>query len=130
MILVLRENKEMQKKSRKEKRKTRVRAKIKGTAARPRLSVFRSNKAVYAQLINDEGGKTLVSANEKEISPKTKQQADKRTKIERARLVGEILAKKAIKKKVKKVIFDRGPYRYHGRVKALAEGAKKGGLLF
>lgn len=120
----------MQKKSRKEKRKTRVRAKIKGTAARPRLSVFRSNKAVYAQLINDEGGKTLVSANEKEISPKTKQQADKRTKIERARLVGEILAKKAIKKKVKKVIFDRGPYRYHGRVKALAEGAKKGGLLF
>jgi len=115
----------MKKKSQKEKRKTRVSIKIRGTAKRPRLSVFRSNKRIYAQLIDDEARKTLLAASEKEIKPKAKQ-----AKTEKAKLVGEILAKKALRKKIKQVVFDRGPFRYHGRVKALAEGARKGGLKF
>lgn len=115
----------MKKKSQKEKRKTRVRIKIRGTAKKPRLSVFRSHQTIYAQIINDEQGKTLVSASEKEIKSKKN-----KTKTERAKLVGETLAKKALKKEIKQVIFDRGPYRYHGRVKALAEGAREGGLKF
>lgn len=115
----------MKKEKPKEKRKIRVRKKIQGKVQKPRLSVFRSNKGVYAQLIDDKQGKTLVAASEKEIKDK-----EKRTKTERARLVGEILAEKARKKKIEKVVFDRGPYRYHGRVKALAEGAREGGLKF
>jgi len=115
----------MQKKTQKEKRKTRVRIKIKGTAKKPRLSVFRSNKRIYAQLIDDGARKTLLAASEKEIKSKTKQ-----VKTEKAKLVGEVLAKKALKKKIKQVVFDRGSYRYRGRVKALAEGARKGGLKF
>jgi large subunit ribosomal protein L18 len=115
----------MPKKSSKEKRKTRVRAKIRGTAKRPRLSVFRSNKAIYVQLIDDEQRKTLVAASEKELAKKTEK---KITKTEKAKLIGELIAKKALKKKIKAVVFDRGSYRYHGRVKALAEGARKGGL--
>ena len=99
--------------------------KIRGTAKRPRLSVFRSNKRIYAQLIDDEARKTLLAASEKEIKPEIKQ-----AKTEKAKLVGEILAKKALRKKIKQVVFDRGPFRYHGRVKALAEGARKGGLKF
>lgn len=110
----------MKRKTKREKRKIRIRAKIKGTAQRPRLSVFRSNKRIYAQLIDDEAGKTLVAERERELG--------KGTKTERAGLVGEKLAQKAIKKGIKTVVFDRGPYRYHGRVKALAEGARKGGL--
>lgn len=104
------------------KRKLRTRAKIKGTPNRPRLSVFRSNKAIYAQLIDDDKGITLVSAREKKLG--------KKTKIEKAQEVGKILAERALKKKIKTVVFDRGQYRYHGRVKALAEGARKGGLKF
>lgn len=115
----------MLKETQKQRRKTRVRIKTKGTAKRPRLSVFRSNKRIYAQLINDEAKKTLVAASEKEIKVKTKQ-----TKTEKAKSVGEILAKKALKKKINQVVFDRGPYYYHGRVKTLAEGARKGGLRF
>lgn len=115
----------MIKKRQKEKRKTRVRMKIKGTAEKPRLSVFRSNKRIYAQLIDDEKGRTLVAASEKEIKFKTKQ-----TKKEKAASLGEILAEKALKKKIGQVVFDRGSHRYHGRVKALAEGARKGGLKF
>lgn len=99
---------------------------MKGMIKRPRLSVFRSNKTIYAQIIDDKARKTLVSASEKEIKLKIKG----KTKVEKARLVGEILAQKATKKKIKKVVFDRGSYRYHGRIKALAEGAKKGGLEF
>ncbi len=114
----------MRRKTQKERRKTKVRAKIRGTAKRPRLSVFRSNKAVTAQLIDDEQGKTLVSANEKEIKKSGG------TKVERAELVGGIIAKKAKKKKIGRIVFDRGPYRYHGRVRAVAEGARKGGLKF
>lgn len=100
--------------------------KIKGTLTRPRLSVFRSNKAIYAQIIDDEGGKTLVAAT----SLKLGKEAQKLTRKERAFKTGQLLAKKALKAKIKKVVFDRRAYKYHGRVKALADGARKGGLEF
>jgi large subunit ribosomal protein L18 len=105
------------------KRRKRIRAKIRGTKDRPRLCVFRSNKHIYAQIIDDEKGITLMAASDKGMT-------DKEIGVKRARLVGEMLAKKALKKKIKKVVFDRSGYRYHGRVKALAEGARKGGLEF
>lgn len=120
----------MKKKSQREKRKIRVRAKTRGTAKNPRLSVFRSNKAIYGQLIDDEKGRTLVAVSERELDRKTKKPKNKKTKTEKARLVGELLAQKALKEGIKTVVFDRGPYYYHGRIKALAEGARKGGLKF
>jgi large subunit ribosomal protein L18 len=92
---------------------------------RLRLAVFRSNKHISAQIIDDEKGQTKVSANEKELSKK-----EKLTKTERAKLVGEMLAKKALKLGIKKIKFDRRHYKYHGRVQALAEGARNGGLDF
>lgn len=103
----------------------RVRSKIFGTAKLPRLSVFRSNTHIYGQLIDDEKGVTLASFSDLKIK-KTKEL--KKTEI--AGMVGEELAKKAAAKKIKKVVFDRNGLRYHGRVKALAEGARKGGLEF
>ncbi len=107
-------------------RKNKSKTKIKSTAERPRLSVFRSNKMIYAQLIDDKKRETLVSIHEKEVGQKLKG----KTKAQKAELVGEVMAKKAIKKKIKKIVFDRGFYRYHGRVKALAKGLRKGGLKF
>lgn len=104
-------------------RKARVRAKIIGSADRPRLSVFRSSVHIYAQIINDNLGKTLVSASDLVLKEKGK-------KTEMAEKVGEALAKKAIAKKIKKIVFDRNGFKFHGRVKALAEGARKGGLEF
>lgn len=101
----------------------RVRAKVIGSSTRPRLSVFRSNKYIYAQLIDDESQKTLISAGSPEVK-------EKKSKMEIAEMVGEALAKKALKKKIKKVVFDRGGYKYHGRVARLALGARKGGLEF
>ena len=106
-------------------RKKRVRAKIAGTSARPRLSVFRSNKYIYAQIIDDARGKTLVSAGSKD-----KEIKEAKTRMEKAGLVGEIIAKRGAKAKIKKVVFDRSGYKYHGIIKALAEGARKGGLEF
>ncbi len=100
-------------------------AKIVGDAKRPRLAVFRSNRAMYAQLIDDSMGHTLVSASLRDL-PKTKQG----NKTDRAALIGEALAKKAKAAGVAEVVFDRRSYRYHGRVKALADGARKGGLQF
>jgi len=100
-------------------RKARVRVKILGRESRPRLSVFRSNRFIYGQIIDDKKGKTLVSFSGK---------GKAKTKV--AFMVGEKLAKLALAKKIKSVVFDRGSYRYHGRVKALAEGARKGGLEF
>jgi len=99
--------------------------KVRGSAARPRLSVFRSNKNIYAQIIDDTAGKTLVSArnSDKEI-------AKIKSKMDAAAAVGEAIAAKALKAKIKKVVFDKGGFKYHGRVKALAEGARKGGLEF
>jgi len=105
-----------------------VRAKISGTKERPRLCVFRSAKHIYAQLIDDEKGKTLVAASDLEIKiSKSKIQNKKNYK---AKEVGKLIAKKALEKKIEKVVFDRGGYQYQGRVKALAEGAREGGLKF
>jgi len=104
-------------------RKRRTRLKARGLTRLSRLSVFRSNQYIYAQIIDDDQRITLVSANEKSLKVKGKP-------IEKAKLVGELLAKKALVKKIKKVYFDRGAYKYHGRVKSLAEGARKAGLEF
>lgn len=104
--------------------KQRIRKKIKGTAARPRLAVFRSNSQIYAQLIDDEAGKTFVSASSAELK------GTKITKTEASKAVGKSLAEKAIAAGLSSVVFDRGGYLYHGRVKSLAEGAREGGLVF
>ena len=106
-------------------RKRRVRAKVIGTEARPRLSVFRSNTHIYGQIINDDDGKTLLSFSDLKIKKEAKM-----TKTQIAGTVGEEIAKKALAKKIKTVVFDRNGFMYHGRVKALAGGARKGGLVF
>lgn len=117
---------------RRSRRKRRVKVKVVGSLKRPRLSVFRSNKYIYAQIINDQKGITLVSASSRDLKVKNeeKEKKTKMSKIDTANKVGEILASKALKKKIDKVSFDRSWYKYHGRVKALAEGARKGGLKF
>jgi large subunit ribosomal protein L18 len=102
----------------------RIRRTITGTAERPRLSVFRSNKQIYAQLIDDISGKTLISASSRES------EEGEKSKVESASLVGKMLAEKAIAAGVTEVVFDRGGYLYHGRVKSLADGARNGGLKF
>jgi large subunit ribosomal protein L18 len=117
-------NKQIIKQTRRERRHKRIRAKINGTAECPRFSVFRSNKGMFLQLIDDEEGKTLVSASLKELKDK------KLNKTEAAAEMGKILAAKAVEKKISKVVFDKGAYRFHGRVKAAAEGARAGGLKF
>jgi large subunit ribosomal protein L18 len=108
------------------RRHRRVRKKVRGTAERPRLSVFRSLKHIYAQIINDEEGQTLVAASS--LSPEIRGMQGTKTDI--ARAVGRLIAQKALEKGITKVVFDRGGYKYHGRVKALAEGAREAGLLF
>lgn len=112
-------------KLRKELRKRRSRVKTRGTKKRPRLSVFRSQRAIYCQLIDDQAGQTIVSASDQEL---THQMGE--NKIVLAKQVGLLIAKKAKESKLTKVVFDRGGYAYHGRVKALAEGAREGGLEF
>lgn len=109
------------------KRKARIRARAFGTKGRPRLSIFRSNKGIYAQIIDDTKGATLVSFSSKKLDTK---KIGRRSKSEIAQIIGEEFAKLARKKKITSVVFDRGGYKYHGRVKALAEGARKGGLKF
>ena len=106
------------------KRHNRVRGKISGTAERPRLSVFRSEKNIYAQIIDDVAGNTLVAASsvEKDFGPGSNKEA--------ARKVGKLVAERALAKGIEEVVFDRGGYIYHGRVKELAEGAREGGLKF
>ncbi len=106
-------------------RKIRTRAKTKGTAEKPRLSVYRSNRYIYAQIIDDNKGKTIVGISEKELVIK-----EKVKKSDRAKELGLLLAKKASVKKITAVVFDRGSYKYHGRVKQVAEGAREGGLKF
>ncbi|OGH09034.1 MAG: 50S ribosomal protein L18 [Candidatus Levybacteria bacterium RBG_16_35_6] len=105
------------------KRQKRIRTKITKSKEKPRLSVFRSNKFIYAQIIDDKSGKTLLGISEKELDKKG-------IKSEKAKELGKLLAKKATAKKIKEVVFDRGRYAYHGRVKKLAEGAREGGLIF
>ncbi len=110
------------------RRHIRVREKIKGTPDRPRLCVFRSLNHIYAQVIDDTKGQTLAAAST--LDADVKAQLDGKKKSEQAGVVGEALAKKALEKGVTTVVFDRGGYQYHGRVKALAEAARKGGLKF
>lgn len=111
-------------------RQFRIRKKMKGSNSVPRLSVFRSNKNIYAQLIDDESAKTITFASSlAELKSKTEGKS-KVSKIDLAAVVGETLARNALKKNIKKIIFDRGGYKYHGRVKSLAESARKGGLKF
>jgi len=114
-------------------RHRRVRAKVQGTAKRPRLCVFKSNKYIYVQLIDDEKGHTLLGINVQEVISNTSAKGEKKQKLTKSEAsfeLGKLLAQKAIKKKIKKVIFDRGGYKYHGRVKAVAEGARENGLEF
>lgn len=110
------------------RRKLRVRSKIHGTAERPRLSVFRSSKHIYAQVIDDDAGKTLAAAST--LSKDVRDSLGDVTKTEAARKVGEAIAKLCLERGVKKVVFDRGGYKYHGRVSALADAARKAGLEF
>ncbi|MCH4123803.1 MAG: 50S ribosomal protein L18 [Levilactobacillus sp.] len=107
-----------------QKRHMRVRNKISGTAERPRLNVFRSNKNIYAQVIDDVAGVTLVSASTLDSDVKGDNKTDQ------AKAVGELVAKRAVEKKISDVVFDRGGYLYHGRVQALAEAARENGLKF
>lgn len=108
-------------------RHRRLRKKVFGTPERPRLCVFRSNKHIYAQLVDDSRGRVLAAASS--LSEESGQKSEK-GKIAQGALVGAALAKAALEKKLKKVVFDRGGYSYHGRVKALADGAREGGLEF
>ena len=107
----------MNKATEKTRRQIRIRSKIRGSSDRPRLSVFRSNRHVYAQLINDDKGMTIMGISE-----------NKKTDL--ARKLGKALAEKALLKKIKKAVFDKGKYKYHGIVKEVAEGAREGGLTF
>jgi len=108
----------------KKEKTQRIRRKIKAKSNRLRLSVFRSNKFIYGQIIDDEKGETLVSVSPKDLKSLSG------NKISQAEALGEALGKKASKKGIKKVVFDRGGYLYHGRVKAFAQGARKAGLEF
>lgn len=118
-------------------RHKRIRSKIQGTQKKPRLCVFRSNQYIYAQLIDDEKGKTLASASTKNLEKIDslakniiKNQDLYSKKLQVAFRVGQLLAKKALKNKIKAIAFDRNGYKYHGRVKALADGARESGLVF
>jgi large subunit ribosomal protein L18 len=106
-------------------RQKRIRSKVKGTLAAPRLSVFRSNQRFYGSLIDDALGKTLAAASDREVKS-----GKGKPKTEKAYEVGVLISEKAKKKKIKKVVFDRSGYKYHGRVRAFAEGARSGGLEF
>jgi large subunit ribosomal protein L18 len=112
--------------SARQKIRYRIRKKISGSAQKPRLSVFRSNKDIYVQLIDDNNGTTIASASSrgKDIA------AQKGTKLESSKKVGEAIAKKSLELGIKNVVFDRSGYLYHGRIKAVADGAREGGLEF
>lgn len=117
--------------NKRDRRRGKIRAKISGTKECPRLSIFRSNQYIYGQIIDDEHGKTLVSASDSNVKGKkgAKTKATK-TKSESAKEAGLLIAKEAVAKKIKKVVFDRGGFSYTGRVKAFADGAREGGLVF
>ena len=112
---------------RKIKRHKRVRAKVKGSEQKPRLSVFRSSRHIYAQLINDEAGLTVAQFNDSVLNVKKN---NKISKIETAKSVGKALGEQVLEKGFKEIVFDRGGYKYHGRIKALAEGLREVGVKF
>jgi large subunit ribosomal protein L18 len=111
-----------------EKRRRRIRSKISGTAERPRLNVFRSNQHMYAQVIDDVRGHTLVAAST--LDAGLRPQLDGQPKVEEAKLVGRLVAERAREAGITKVVFDRGGYLYHGRIKAVADAAREAGLEF
>jgi large subunit ribosomal protein L18 len=111
-----------------QRRHRRVRKKVAGTAERPRLNVFRSLKHIYAQIIDDDKGHTLVAAST--LDPELSGKLNGLTKTEQARSVGKLLAERALARGITRVVFDRGGYKYHGRVKALADGSREAGLEF
>jgi len=115
-------------KAQRQKRHKRLRNKITGTTARPRLAVFRSLKHIYAQIIDDSQGHTLVSASSKEALAAGKTEST--GNIDASKAVGQLIAEKAVAKGIKQVVFDRGGYIYHGRIEALASAAREGGLEF
>jgi len=110
------------------RRHVRVRKRVEGTASRPRLCIFRSLSHIYAQVIDDESGRTLVAASDLEKGARAG--ADGTRKAGRAALVGKLVGQRALQKGIKEIVFDRGGYKYHGRVKALAEAAREAGLKF
>ena len=112
------------KQSRRERIKRGIRKNMEGTSQRPRLSVFRSNKAIYAQIIDDTKGHTIASSSSAELDKKAK------LNVATSKSVGKIVAEKAVASGIKEIVFDRNGYLYHGNVKALAEGAREGGLKF
>jgi large subunit ribosomal protein L18 len=118
----------IKKREQRERRQRRIRARVVGSPERPRLNVFRSLDNIFAQVIDDTAGVTLVSAST--IDKQIRAQVEGKTKTESAKIVGKILAARAKEAGIAKVVFDRGGYRYHGRVAALAEGAREGGLEF
>lgn len=125
----------LEKKIKRQRRHNRVRARVIGTVQVPRFCVFRSNSHIYGQLIDDEKGKTIISGSDKNIKiskPKSKDQNNNgiAAKTAIAFEVGKFIAKEAIGKKIEKVVFDRAGYKYHGRIKAMADGAREGGLKF
>lgn len=111
-----------------QRRHSRVRTKVDGTNTKPRLCVFRSLNYIYAQIIDDSVGQTMASASD--LDPEIKDKVTGKKKVESAELVGSLTAQRALRKGISKVVFDRGGYKYHGRVKALAEAARKAGLEF
>ena len=109
------------------RRKVRVRSRIFGTSKKPRLAVFRSNYHIWCQLIDDERGETMLAVSDKLLPPRLK---SKKSKVEIAYELGKLVAQKSMEKGIKKIVFDRNGYKYHGQIKLLAEGARKGGLIF
>ena len=124
----------LKKQQKRYQRHKRIRKELSGTAEKPRLCVFRTPKHIYAQLIDDKKNHTIFSASDLEIKKTTKDKTSGKeklnAKISKAKEVGRQIAKKAIEKKISKVVFDRGGYKYHGRIKSLAEGAREQGLKF
>ena len=119
-----------EKRLRRKIRHFRIRNKVNGSSVMPRLAVFRSNEHIYVQIIDDQDAKTLAFASDLELRRGKTKTGEKKNKTDIARLVGLEIAKKGVAKKIKKVTFDRAGYKFHGRVKALAVGAREGGLKF
>jgi large subunit ribosomal protein L18 len=116
----------LNKNNRRTRIKMKIRKRVKGSSSSPRLSVFRSNSEIYAQLVDDKAGKTLMAVGSVDKSIKTA----KTNKIEKAKMVGKLIAEKAVASGISEVIFDRNGFLYHGRIKSLADGAREGGLKF
>lgn len=128
LIRLKNKNKKLKPRQYKKLKRETLRGRIKGTSERPRLSVYRSNENIYAQIIDDTSAKTLVACSTLDRSVKLNLSAGRN--CDAAKLTGEKLAELSLKKNIKKIVFDRGPYLYHGRIKALADGARASGLQF